>query len=129
MPFTRALSKRRIPVVLSQDDVRMLLGQMQGRARMMASLMYGTGMRVMECVRLRVQDIDCDFRQIAIRELKGGKDRVIPLPGRLVAPLWKHLAETRVVHTDDLAAGHGEVLLPIALARKLSKAATDWRWQ
>jgi integron integrase len=129
VPFTRSRAQRRIPVVLSQAEIRDLLSRMQGRSGLMASLMYGTGMRLMECVRLRVQDIDFGFRQITVRAGKGGKDRVVPLPETLVPRLTAHLVETRIVHNDDLAAGCGEVLLPVALARKCRSAATDWRWQ
>ena len=119
----------RLHVVLTQDEVRDLLNQLSGQTRLMAALMYGTGMRLMECVRLRVQDIDFGFRQITVRDGKGGKDRVVPLPSRL-QPLLKHqLDRVRAMHDDDLRAGFGEVLLPRALARKIGKAACDWRWQ
>ena len=127
--YTRAASKRRIPVVLTQDEVRQLLGAMSGQPRLMAALMYGTGMRLMECVRLRVQDVDFGFRQITVRDGKGGKDRVVPLPDRLVSALRTHLVGVRATHADDLEAGFGEVYLPRALARKLGGAALDWRWQ
>ena len=127
--FTRAAAKRHIPVVLSHDEVRRLLGRLRGRMRLMASLMYGTGMRVMECVRLRVQDIDFGFSQITVRSGKGGKDRVVPLPDKLVTELQDHLAEVRRLHDGDLRDGFGEVHLPSALARKYAAAARDWRWQ
>lgn len=102
---------------------------MTGRTRLMASLMYGTGMRLMECVRLRVQDIDFDYLQITVRGGKGGKDRVVPLPRLLVSPLKASLEETRKLHEGDLNQGYGEVLLPPALARKLGKAAKSFEWQ
>lgn len=127
--FTRAAPKRRLPVVLTQDEVRLLLGQLSGQTRLMAALMYGTGMRLMECVRLRVQDIDFGYRQITVRRGKGGKDRVVPLPERLQPALTRHLDGVRSMHEGDLREGYGEVLLPPALARKLGKAAFDWRWQ
>ena len=91
--------------------------------------MYGTGMRVMECVRLRVQDIDFDYCQITVRAGKGNKDRVVPLPEKLIPDLKSMLKETRTLHEGDLAVGHGEVLLPVALARKLGKEAKTFKWQ
>ena len=127
--FTRAAPKRRVPVVLTQDEVRLLLGKLNGQTRLMAALMYGTGMRLMECMRLRVQDVDFGFQQITIRQGKGGKDRIVPLPTRLQAGLAKHLDGVKALHEEDLRAGYGEVFLPQALARKLGKAAMDWRWQ
>ena len=127
--FTRSLPNRRIPVVLSQAEVRRLLAQLQASTRLMASLMYGTGMRLMECVRLRVLDVDFDFHQITVRHGKGGKDRVVPLPDRLIETLRSHLDDVRRLHEGDLAKGFGEVFLPPALARKLGSAATEWRWQ
>jgi len=127
--FTRAAAKRRIPVVLTQEEVRQLLAQLSGRTRLMAALMYGTGMRVMECVRLRVQDIDFGFCQITVRSGKGDKDRVVPLPEKLVPALRAHLAEVHRLHDGDLREGFGEARLPTALARKYGRAARDWRWQ
>jgi len=129
LAYTRAAPKRRIPVVLTQDEVRHLLGAMSGQTRLMAALMYGTGMRLMECVRLRVHDIDFGFRQITVRGGKGGKDRVMPLPKKLAAALRTHLDGVHSTHDDDLQAGFGEVYLPRALARKLGGAALDWRRQ
>jgi len=95
----------------------------------MASLMYGTGMRVMECVRLRVQDIDFEYLQITVRSGKGDKDRVVPLPQSLVAEIKTTLEKTRQLHRQDLDQGHGEALLPAALARKLGKASYSFQWQ
>lgn len=127
--FTRAPAKHRIPVVLTPEEVRRLLAQLGGCRRLMTALMYGTGMRVMECVRLRVQDIDFGFSQITVRSGKGDKDRVVPLPTKLVPELQAHLAETRQLHDSDLREGLGEAWLPPALARKYAGAARDWRWQ
>lgn len=127
--YTRSTTKRRLPTVLSRNETRLLLDAMSGRAKLMASLMYGSGMRVMECVRLRVQDIDFDYCQIMVRAGKGNKDRVVPLPSKLVPDLKSMLKETRALHEGDLAAGHGEVLLPTALARKLGQAAKTFKWQ
>lgn len=129
VPFKRALPKRRLPVVLSRPEVLRLLQAMKGQPRLMAALMYGTGMRLMECVRLRVQDIDFEYQQITVRHGKGGKDRVVPLPGRLVDTLRAHLAAVRDIHRADLADGFGEVYMPTALARKYPNAARSWGWQ
>jgi integron integrase len=128
-PYTRSRKQRRLPSVLSRDEVSRMLGMMNGRSKLMASLMYGTGMRVMECVRLRVQDIDFDYQQITVRAGKGGKDRVVPLPEKLIPQIRAYLQEIMRLHKDDLASGYGEVLLPVALARKLGKAASTWQWQ
>lgn len=127
--FARAMPRRRIPAVLTVDEVRRLLDRLPGRTRLMAALMYGTGIRLMECVRLRVQDLDFGFAQVTVRHGKGGKDRVVPLPTRLDADLRNHLAAVRELHEADLADGCGVVHLPPALARKYPAAARDWRWQ
>ena len=95
----------------------------------MARLLYGTGMRLMECVRLRVKDVDFARSEILIRDGKGGKDRVTMLPATLAAPLTAYLARRRVIFEDDLAAGRAEVWLPDALAKKYPRAATEWGWQ
>jgi integrase len=95
----------------------------------MAALLYGTGMRLMECVRLRVQDVDFPYHQIIVRDGKGQKDRVVPLPERLEEPLRAQLRTTRALHEQDLAQGYGEVFLPDALARKWPNAPKEWIWQ
>jgi integron integrase len=102
---------------------------MKGKSRLMASLMYGTGMRLMECVRLRVKDVDFDYQQITVRQGKGGRDRVAPLPSKLVSRLKIHLDQVISLHQDDLDAGYGYVIVPVALARKLGSAVTDFGWQ
>jgi integron integrase len=129
LTYSRASSKQHIPTVLSPGEITQLLGEMTGRSKLMASLMYGTGMRVMECTRLRVQDIDFDYRQITVRESKGNKQRVVPLPEKLVPLLHTHLANVKAIHNGDLAAGYGEVLLPAAFARKIGTAAKSFTWQ
>jgi len=96
---------------------------------MMAALLYGTGMRLMECVRLRVQDVDFHYHQIVVRDGKGQKDRVVPLPRRLEQPLHEQLEKARVLHQQDLEQGYGEVFLPDALARKWPNAPKEWIWQ
>ena len=127
--FARAAPRRRVPVVLSSDEIRRVLGQMEGQGQLMAGLMYGAGLRVMECVRLRVQDIDFDYRQITVRNGKGGKDRAVPLPQRTREAIRRQIDFVRTLHNADLAAGMGEAYLPAALARKLSGAARDLGWQ
>jgi integron integrase len=127
--YTQARPKRRVPVVLSRSEMRTLLAQLHGIHRLMAALMYGTGMRLMECVRLRVQDLDFEYRQITVRNGKGGKDRVVPFPEHCMKLLSPHLRQVREMHQEDLREGFGEVHLPDALARKYRSAARDWRWQ
>lgn len=127
--FTRAKRTRRLPVVLTQTEVRGLLAAIDGVCALMAQLMYGTGMRLMECVRLRVKDIDFAYSQIIVRDAKGAKDRVVPLPDALVPALTDHLARVKRQHNEDLANGFGNVFLPTALARKFPNAPREWRWQ
>lgn len=127
--FTRAKRSRRLPVVLTRTEVRALLDAIEGVSALMARLMYGTGMRLMECVRLRVKDVDFAYSQIIVRDAKGAKDRVVPLPEALVPALNDQLARVRRLHTEDLANGFGKVHLPTALARKYGNAPREWRWQ
>ncbi len=125
----RAKRPERLPVVLTVEEVSRLLVQMSGVHHLMASLLYGSGIRLMECVRLRVQDIDFVRSEILVRRGKGGKDRRTMLPARTVPALQLHLAQTRVLHERDLAVGHGAVWLPGALARKYPAADREWIWQ
>ncbi len=127
--FARAKRPRRLPTVLTHGEVAALLEALSGTHGLMAALMYGTGMRLMECVRLRVQDVDFGYAQITVRDGKGGKDRVVPLPTRVTEALREHLVRVRELHAGDLREGYGEVYLPDALARKFPNAARDWRWQ
>ena len=127
--FVRAKRPRRLPTVLTHGEVTLLLQKLSGTQRLMAALMYGTGMRLMECSRLRVLDIDFGYGQITVRNAKGGKDRAVPLPEKAVEPLREHLTRVRELHQADLAGGYGEVYLPDALARKYPNAAQEWRWQ
>lgn len=129
MQFARARRPPRLPVVLTRDEVRRLIEALGGTYALMARLMYGTGMRLMECLRLRVGDLDFGSALIVVRDGKGGKDRVVPLPRRLVEPLQRHLKEVRALHEDDLAAGVAGVYLPDALARKAPGAPREWIWQ
>ena len=125
----RAKRPQRVPVVLSRDEVSRLLATMDGRFGLMASLLYGSGMRLMECVRLRIKDVDFDLNQICVRDGKGGKDRHVPLPQRLRELLRAQLERARLVHQQDLAAGLGSVWLPHALARKYPSASREPGWQ
>ncbi len=125
----RAKRPQRVPTVLSREEVRSLLARMDGRAGLIASLLYGTGMRLMECLRLRVKDVDFARAEITVREGKGGKDRRTVLPRALVEPLQQEVARAAALHAADLAAGAGEVWLPHALARKYRSAARDFGWQ
>ncbi len=125
----RAKRPERLPVVLNRGEVAALLSEMSGVTWLMASLLYGSGLRLMECLRLRVQDIDFLRREITVRHGKGGKDRRTMLPAMLIEPLQAQLAEAKRIHARDLAAGFGEVWLPDALARKYTHAAREWAWQ
>ncbi|MFU8839061.1 MAG: integron integrase [Thiohalomonadaceae bacterium] len=120
---------RRLPVVLTRDEARALLAELEGVSWLVASLLYGCGLRLMECMRLRVQDIDFGHKLIMVRDGKGGKDRRVPLPERCVEPLRAQLDAAQQQHQNDLAAGYGEVFLPHALARKYPSAPREWRWQ
>lgn len=125
----RAKKPQRLPVVLTSAEVMALLGELTGVHWLMGSLLYGTGMRLMECVRLRVKDVDFARGEILVRQGKGAKDRHTMLPRRLVEPLRAQLAEAARIHQRDLAAGFGRVWLPDALARKYPAVASEWGWQ
>jgi site-specific recombinase XerC len=120
--ITRARRPKRLPVVLSRSEIRRILGAMHGTHRLMAELLYGTGMRLMECVRLRVKDVDFEQSQITVREGKGAKDRVTLLPETVKAALRAHLETVKGLHKEDTAAGYGRVYLPEALSRARSAA-------
>jgi integron integrase len=127
--IVRAKRPQRLPVVLTRDEVAALLTHLPGTHGLMAALLYGTGMRLMECIRLRVKDIDVAYRQIVVRNGKGQKDRVVPLPQRPVQALRQHLDTVERLHQTDLQQGYGVVFLPHALARKYPQAAREWGWQ
>ena len=127
--FSRAKRAKRLPTVLSTQEVSALLDMLSGRQYLMAALLYGSGMRLMECIRLRVQDIDFAYHQIMVRNGKGKKDRVVPLPLKLEPLISEHLLEVKQQHDDDLKDGFGEVFMPDALSKKFTKGAFDWRWQ
>ena len=125
----RAKRPKQLPVVLSLDETARLLANMSGVQRLMAELMYATGARIIELVRLRVKDIDFERHQIIIREGKGEKDRVVPLPAELEQDLKVQLQKVQKLHQKDLAEGYGTVHLPYALAKKYPNAAKEWCWQ
>jgi integron integrase len=121
----RAKKPERLPVVFSRAEVRAVLAHLDGQHWMMASLLYGAGLRLMECVRLRVKDVDFTYRQVLVRDGKGQKDRVSMLPQAIAEPLRQHLEKVKVLHEEDLAEGFGEVYLPFALARKYTGASRE----
>ena len=121
--------RRRLPVVLTTQEVRALLLEVSGTTGLITALLYGTGMRLLEGLRLRVQDVAIERREIVVRHGKGGKDRVTVLPENLVLPLQAQFSSTQALHDRDLAAGLGEVWLPDALAVKYPHAARQWGWQ
>lgn len=125
----RAKRGTHVPEVLSPDQVRRLLGQLEGIHQLVARLLYGTGMRLMEGIRLRVQDMDYHYRQITVRNGKGNRDRVTVLPDSLIQPLQDHLARVKELHKKDIAEGYGRVYLPHALAEKYPNAPREWPWQ
>jgi integron integrase len=120
---------KRLPVVLTRDEARALLAELDGNSWLVASLLYGCGLRLTECIQLRVQDLDFGYKLIMVRDGKGGKDRRVPMPERCIEPLQRQLEVAMQQHQADLALGFGEVFLPHALARKYPSAAREWRWQ
>ena len=125
----RAKRPARLPTVLSPVEVRRLLGTMRGTKWLMASLLYGAGLRLTECLKLRVKDVDFEYLQIVVRDGKGAKDRVTMLPRSAVEPLRRQLVLAKAMHEADLAAGCGDVELPDALARKYPRAPHEWAWK
>jgi integron integrase len=125
----RAKKPQRLPTVLSRQEVKAVLARTDGTPGLMLQLLYGTGMRLMECARLRVKDVDFGMSQITVRDGKGGKDRVTMLPQALAQPMRLHLVQVKALHESDLAAGFGSVWLPDALALKYPNAARSWPWQ
>lgn len=125
----RAKRPRRVPSVLTREEVRRILTHLSGTYHLMTSLLYGTGLRLMECVRLRVKDVDFAYQQITVRDGKGEKDRRTMLPTTLIEPLGRQLERARLLHEEDLQRGYGSVYLPYALERKYPNAAREWGWQ
>ena len=127
--MVRAQRPVRLPAVLSEAELRRLLACVEDSAGLMVGLLYGAGLRQIECLSLRVKDVDFAYRQILVRDGKGARDRVTMLPQRLVQPLQAHLGRVRLLHRRDVAQGYGEVSLPFALGRKYPRAAREWAWQ
>ena len=125
----RAKKVERVPVVLSRAEVQKILAHMTGVTRLMTQLLYGGGLRLNECLQLRVKDIDFDYRQLVIRDPKGARDRFTILPATVIEPLKEHLARVKRQHQEDLARGYGAVHLPFALATKYPNAQREWAWQ
>ncbi len=126
---TRVKKPSRLPVVLTADEAARLRKRLSGEKWLMASLLYGAGLRLLECLRLRVHDIEFDRREILVRNGKVGKDRVTVLPGTVVQPLWRQIERVRIIHEEDLSVGYGEVYLPFALERKYPNATRAFGWQ
>ncbi|MBB3105487.1 integron integrase [Azomonas macrocytogenes] len=122
----RAKKPERLPLILSIAETQRLLAVFEGETALVAGLLYGSGLRLMEAMRLRVKDIDFERREILVRDGKGMKDRITLLPARLIEPLQTHLACVKALHRRDLAEGFGEVYLPFALARKYPNAPSEW---
>jgi integrase len=128
--FVRVKRPARLPEVLTQEQTHRVLGGLKaGTAALIIRLLYGSGLRVMEALRLRVKDVDFARGRIVVREGKGNRDRVTLLPDRLTAELEQHLKRVKLLHEEDLSAGYGRVMLPHALAQKYPKADRDWLWQ
>jgi integron integrase len=127
--LVRAHTPRRLPVVLTTEEVRSVLQRLEGSDALVAGLLYGSGLRLMQALRLRVHDLDFNRHELTVRNGKGGKDRRTLLPERLAKELRNHLDEVRTIHNRDLIDGWGRVALPFALARKYPNAAVEWGWQ
>jgi integron integrase len=125
----RAKRPKRVPVVLTRDEVHKIFAHLHGTPRLMAGLLYGSGLRLMECVRLRVKDVDFGYARVTVNDGKGAKDRLTMLPLNLAASLQRHLAKVKAQHEQDLEDGFGEVYLPTALERKYRSACREWAWQ
>lgn len=125
----RARRSKRLPVVMTREEVKTVFDHLSGNKWLMASLLYGSGLRLTECLRLRVQDLDFPNRELLVRDGKGGKDRRTVLPQSLIPILQDHLTHVKCIHEKDLTDGWGRVKLPGALERKFPNASAEWRWQ
>jgi len=125
----RAKESRHIPAVLTREEVRQVIAQLSGVYQLQARLLYGSGLRLLECLRLRVKDIDFQRRAITVRDTKGNEDRITMLPDSVIEPLKEHLQRVKRLHEEDLAKGYGSVYLPDALDRKYPNAGREWIWQ
>ena len=127
--IVRAKNSEHVPVVFSVDEARSVLNRLDGTLKLMTQLLYGSGLRLMECVRLRVKDVDFHYKQIIVRNGKGAKDRVTVLPQFIIEPLQRHLEDMKLLHEEYLKKGVGTVYLPFALEKKYPKANLEWAWQ
>ena len=125
----RARKPKRLPTVFTRAETKRIFANLEGTQWLIAGLLYGSGLRLMECLRLRLKDVDFTYGQLTVRDGKGEKDRITMLPAKLKEPLMRHLQRVKALHEDDLAAGYGEVFLPYALARKYPTAPKQWGWQ
>ena len=125
----RAKRKPKLPVVMTQGEVKRVLGYMKGTHLLMAQLLYGGGLRLMECVRMRIQDIDFERKMIYVNTTKGGKHRITLLPDYIIGDLHAHIEKVKEIHEKDISEGYGETYLPESLARKDPHAAKEFRWQ
>ncbi|HIC89023.1 MAG TPA: integron integrase [Anaerolineae bacterium] len=129
LDYLRAKRPKRLPTVLTREEVQRVLDAMEGTPKLVAQLLYGSGLRLLEALRLRVKDVNVEQRQITVRDGKGAKDRVTVLPERAILTLQEHLKRVKLVHDQDLARGYGSVYLPYALERKFPNASKEWIWQ
>lgn len=127
--FTPAKKSSRVPVVLTKEEVDRILSRLSGTNWIIANLLYGAGLRLTEALRLRVKDLDFGYKQIIVRDGKGGKDRLTVMPEKLIEPLQKQLREAKTIHERDLKFGLGRVWMPFALAKKYPNAESEWKWQ
>ena len=127
--LSTAKRPKRLPTVLTHDEALAIINHMTAPYKLMAQLLYGSGLRLMECLRLRVKDLDFEYKTITVRDGKGEKDRITPLPETIIPDLRRQIERVRLLHEEDLAAGHGEVYLPYALAEKYPNAARELAWQ
>ena len=125
----RATKKVNVPVVMTREETAKVITMMEGTTQLAVKLMYGSGLRMSETIRLRMQDIDYNMKTITVRFGKGAKDRITTFPSSIIPFLQNHLAKVKAMHENDLALGHGEVYMPHALARKYRNAAREWGWQ
>jgi integron integrase len=125
----RADRKENMPVVLTREEVARVISLMEGVPQLIVKLLYGSGVRIMAAVRLRIQDVDFQMKQLTVRSGKGEKDRVTTFPASVIPLLQNHLVKVKVMHDQDIAQGYGEVYLPYALSRKYRKAGKEWGWQ
>lgn len=130
-PILLSAAKRpeRLPTVLSREEVIRIIDRMNGPIKLMAQVLYGSGLRLMECLRLRVKDVDFEYKTLTVRDGKGEKDRVTPLPDSIIPDLRRQIERVRLLHEEDLSAGFGEVYLPTALENKYPNASRELAWQ